>query len=149
VTVARLLLASACLMGICVPASFGEDISGAWSFKTEIKRKGCTIVGNMSISTTDEDGIRTCSFVSRETCEIEPDLSWQVDQSCRIVPNGPKYIIRSKVIGSLTEGYSAASYAPDHFIVEPDGPSRMTGLWQDRNFTAPVVFWRDEALPVS
>ncbi len=145
----RVFLATVCLTGLGTPIGVAEDISGAWSFKTEIKRKGCTIIGNMSISSADNDGIRTCSFVSRETCEIDPEASWSVDQSCRIVPNGPKYIIRSKVIGSLTEGYSAASYAPDHFIVEPDSPTQMNGLWQDRNFAAPVIFWRDEALPVS
>ena len=126
-----------------------QDISGAWSFETEIKRKGCTITGNMSISAPDENQIRTCSFVSRETCDIDPEQSWQIDQTCRIVPQARKFIIRSKVVGSLTEGYAANRYLPDHFIVEPESPNRMTGLWQDRNFSAPVVFWRDEALPVS
>ncbi len=126
-----------------------QDIGGAWSFKTDIERKGCSITGNMSISAPDENQIRTCSFVSRETCDFDPEQSWQVDQTCRIVPQERAYIIRSKVVGSLTEGYSASGYLPDHFIVEPQSPTRMTGLWQDRNFSAPVVFWRDEALPVS
>ena len=126
-----------------------QDITGAWSFETDIKRKGCIITGNMTISAPEENGIRTCSFVSRETCDIDPDQSWQIDQTCRIVPQGPKYIIRSKVEASLTDGYAAANYLPDHFVVEPESPKRMTGLWQDRNFAAPVVFWRDEALPVS
>ena len=93
-----------------------QDISGAWSFKTEIKRKGCTITGNMSISAPDENQIRTCSFVSRETCDIDPEQSWQIDQTCRIVPQARKYIIRSKVVGSLTDGYLASRYLPDHFI---------------------------------
>ena len=143
------MLALGLLSGLAAPASLAEDIGGAWSFETNIKAKGCTITGNMSISAADEDGIRTCSFVSSETCKFDPDQSWQVDQSCRIIPSGPKYIIRSTVIGSLTEGYSAAGYLPDHFIVQPESPKRMTGLWQDSNFTASVVFWRDEALPVS
>ncbi len=143
--IASALIAS----GLYAPASFGQDIGGAWSFKTEIKRKGCTITGNMSISSADDDNIRTCSFISTETCGRDPDRSWQIDQTCRIIPTGPKYIIRSTVIASLTDGYPASNYAPDHFIVEPDSPTQMTGLWQDRFYTAPVIFWRDEALPVS
>jgi len=142
-------VAAISLSGAPMGLADAQDIGGAWSFETNIERKGCTISGNMSISSADENGIRTCSFVSRETCEINPEVSWQIDQTCRIVPQGQKYIIRSKVEASLTSGYRAENYLPDHFIVEPEGSTRMTGLWQDRNFTAPVVFWRDEALPVS
>lgn len=147
----RLFYALVCVMfgGHFIGLAYAQDIAGAWSFQTDIKRKGCTISGNMTISQADESGIRTCSFVSSESCEIAPDASWEIDQTCRIVPQGPKYIIRSKVEGSLTDGYAITNYLPDHFVVEPESPIRMTGLWQDRNFAAPVVFWRDEALPVS
>lgn len=126
-----------------------QDITGAWSFKTDIERKGCTITGNMSITRPDEDGARTCSFVSTEICEFMPEREITVDQACRITSEDERYIIRSEVIGSLTEGYDIGNYLPDHFVVKPESPERMTGFWQDRNYAAPVVFWRDEALPVS
>lgn len=126
-----------------------NDIAGAWSFKTNIKRKGCTITGNMTISQPSETGTRTCSFVSREICQQDPDLSWQIEQSCRVTPQAEKYIIRSTVIASLTPGYPAANYLPDHFVVTPESAARMTGIWQDSQYAAPVVFWRDASLPVS
>lgn len=136
------------LAGLCLPAS-AYDITGAWSFRTDIKRKGCEITGNMSIQPADEDGIRTCSFVSREVCGGDPDLSWQIEQSCRITPQAGRFLIRSEVIASLTEGYSGASYLPDHFNVRPESQTRMNGLWQDKMFSAPVLFWRDDNTPVS
>ncbi|MEL7129784.1 MAG: hypothetical protein AAGK23_09570 [Pseudomonadota bacterium] len=144
----RVFLISGLAFAIICPAAQAE-IRGGWSFKTDIKRKGCTITGNMSVSAENNDGLRTCSFVSEERCEIEPDISWKVEQTCRITPQGTRFIIRSQVIQSLTPGYSADSYLPDHFVVSPDGPNTMRGLWQDKNYAAPVIFWRDESLPIS
>lgn len=141
-------LAALAVLGLPITA-FAENVRGAWSFKTDIARKGCTITGNMTISVPNESGIRTCSFVSTETCSAAPDQSWQIDQTCRITPQGESLIIRSKVRSSLTEGYNVANYLPDHFVVRPESSQSMTGIWQDRNYSAPVVFWRDDALPVS
>lgn len=130
-------------------AEASENISGAWSFRADVKQKGCTLTGNMTISQPAENGTRICSFVSRETCEYAPDEAWQMDQTCRVTPQGVKFIIRSKVLRSLTPGYSKDNYLPDHFVVEPESSSLMRGIWQDANFAAPVEFWRDDNLPVS
>ena len=131
------------------PKSFAQDITGAWSFETRVERKGCTLKGNMSISPAQENGTRTCSFVSSETCDSDPDILIKMDQTCRITPQSDSYIIRSKVIGTLTEGYSVSNYLADHFIVSPSSPKEMRGIWQDERYSANVVFWRDDALPVS
>ena len=136
------------LAGPCLQAS-AYDITGGWSFRTEIKDKDCEITGNMSVQPADENGIRTCNFVSREVCRAEPDLSWQMEQSCRITAQAGRFLIRSEVVASLTEGYSGEHYLPDHFNVSPESRVRMTGLWQDKLFSAPVLFWRDDNTPVS
>lgn len=141
-----LTLACAALLA---PASFAQDITGAWSFKTDIKRKGCTITGNMTISPASENGARTCSFVSTEVCENAPGIAIVMDQTCRITPQAKNYIMRSQVIASQTEGYDKANYLADHFVVKSNGPKEMKGLWQDARFSARVIFWRNDALPVS
>ena len=137
------------LPGALAPAAQAQDITGTWSFKTKVKRKGCTLTGNMSISPPAENGTRTCSFVSSESCELSPERAISVEQTCRITPQADRYIIRSQVISSLTEGYSIASYLPDHFVVKPTNPKEMKGIWQDTQYSAPVTFWRDENLAVS
>ncbi|MEO1476258.1 MAG: hypothetical protein AAFS13_07730 [Pseudomonadota bacterium] len=137
------------LLAVCVGTAQANEIAGAWSFRTDVKAKGCTLTGNMTISQAEENGSRTCSFVSTETCGGVLDMSWQMDQSCRVTPDGESLIIRSKVIRSLTPGYSVTNYLPDHFVVEPESSTLMTGIWQDANFAAPVEFWRDDSLPVS
>lgn len=135
---------------LMLPANAQQaNVTGAWSFQTDIKRKGCTIVGNMTISLPAENGTRTCAFVSTETCKANPDQSWQVEQTCRITPQNESLIIRSKVEGTLTEGYNVANYLPDHFVLRPESSMKMTGIWQDSAYSAPVIFWRDDALPVS
>lgn len=134
---------------VWLPFGYAQNISGAWSFKSELTRKGCTLTGNMTISPAAENGIRTCSFVSIETCEAFFEGPIKMDQSCRITPQGDGYIIRSQVVGTLTEGYNPANYLADHFIVRPSGPKEMKGISQDTRYSAPVIFWRDEDLPVS
>ena len=57
--------------------------------------------------------------------------------------------MRSTVVGTLTEGYNVGNYLADHFIVKPTSPKEMKGIWQDTRYSAPVIFWRDDALPVS
>ncbi|MEM9667569.1 MAG: hypothetical protein AAF950_01480 [Pseudomonadota bacterium] len=146
---AWVILIAISVLGLASAAQANEDISGAWSFRTDVKAKECTLTGNMTISQPEENGSRTCSFVSRESCEYAPGISWQMDQACRITPQGNKLIIRSEVIRSLTPGYSVSNYLPDHFVVEPQSQSLMTGVWQDANYAAPVEFWRDDSLPVS
>jgi len=145
----RLVILTILMLAFALPASQAQDICGAWSFKSEVKRKGCTLTGNMSISPASESGARTCSFVSNESCEYLPDINIKMDQSCRITPQGEHYIIRSKVIGTLTEGYETSRYLADHFVVKPTTPKEMKGIWQDARYSAPVIFWRDDALPVS
>jgi len=137
------------MLALAAPASYAQDIIGAWSFKSEVKRKGSTLTGNMTISAANERGVRTCSFVSSETLASVPDLNIKMDQACRITPQGNSYIMRSTVIGTLTEGYNVGNYLADHFVVKPTNPKEMKGIWQDARFSAPVIFWRDEALPVS
>ena len=125
------------------------DITGGWSFETKIKSKGCVISGNMTILPPDENGIRTGHFISREICNDDPDLSWQVEQETRITPQAESFIMRSEVVASLTPNYSANRYLPDHFVVSPKSATQMTGIWQDSAYSAPVKFWRDDSLPIS
>ncbi|MEM6900720.1 MAG: hypothetical protein AAF583_13220 [Pseudomonadota bacterium] len=145
----RAVLALASVFMLLPAANAQDTVSGAWSFRADVRQKGCVLTGSMTISQPAPNGTRTCSFVSRETCEYAPDTSWQMDQTCKITPQGEKMIIRSKVVRSLTPGYSIQNYLPDHFVVEPESNSLMTGIWQDANFAAPVEFWRDDSLPVS
>lgn len=135
------------------PTAFAQNITGVWSFKTDIQRKGCTITGNMSISPPTESGARTCSFVSREVCGSAPDIEVVMDQACKITPQGKSFIMRSTVIASQTDGYNIANYLADHFVVKPSSPKEMPkemkGIWQDARYSASVIFWREDALPVS
>lgn len=147
--ISKIITATGLSLACLVPTGFAQDITGAWSFETRVERKGCTLAGTMSISPASENGTRTCSFVSAETCDDEPEVSIRMDQSCRITPQSDNYIIRSKVIGTLTDGYSVSQYLADHFIVSPTSPKKMSGIWQDTQYSARVVFWRNDDLPVS
>ncbi len=124
------------------------EIAGAWSFETVIKQKGCTISGNMHIE-MELDGARQCAFTASEVCDGSPEDRITVEQTCRILKQGNFYLIRSRVSQSLTQGYSGASYLPDHFTVKPEGPNRMAGTWHDRQYTDSTTFWRDREAPVS
>ncbi|MEO0982844.1 MAG: hypothetical protein AAFX03_09365 [Pseudomonadota bacterium] len=128
--------------------AMADAVEGSWSFETVNKAKGCTITGKMTIEPS-ETAVRACSFVSSEVCDWEPDRAVQVDQVCSLIEQGDRYVIRSQVVGALTEDYDIRFYNPDHFSVKLDNPSQMSGLWQDRNYTAPVVFQRDGNLPIS
>ncbi|MEL6324770.1 MAG: hypothetical protein AAFQ84_11140 [Pseudomonadota bacterium] len=142
------IISSMMLVSNSLPAA-AQDMAGAWSFRTDVERKGCRIEGNMTISPANDSGIRTCAFVSKETCGDDPALSWQIEQSCRIIPQADRHLIQSTVISSLTEGYDVSLYLPDHFILKQSSPTRMDGLWRDTQYSAPVVFWRDENTPIS
>ena len=141
----------ALISGLATPAATiadTQDISGAWSFETVIRKKGCTITGLMHIE-PELDGTRSCSFMASEVCEDFPEDRITVEQSCRIIRQGNFYLIRSRVLQSLTEGYSSAAYLPDHFTVKPVNQTRMKGTWYDRNYSDAVTFWRDEEAPIS
>lgn len=145
----RPLILALLASGLIAPPLYAQNVTGAWSFRADVKRKGCTLSGNMTISEPAANGTRTCSFVSTETCEAIPDLNIKMDQACKITPQAESYIMRSTVVGTLTEGYNVGNYLADHFIVKPTSPKEMKGIWQDTRYSAPVIFWRDDALPVS
>lgn len=147
--IARLAVMATLAVTFAQPKSLAEDITGAWSFRADVVHKGCTLTGNMSISLPEENGVRTCSFVSTETCKAFQDINIKMDQVCRITPQGESYIIRSEVLGTLTEGYSVSNYLADHFVVRPQSSREMKGIWQDAEYSASVLFWRDDNLPVS
>lgn len=135
--------------GLAHPAAFGEDITGTWLFKAGADQRACDLSGTMTISAPSETGIRTCSFVSTSVCENLSIDKVQMQQSCRITPQAKSFIIRSKVITSITDGYDAEQYLADHFVVKPSVPKEMKGIWQDAQGAARVIFWRDDAQPVS
>lgn len=144
-----LITSLALLIGMAIsPTATAGEIGGVWSFETEIKKKGCTITGNMHIE-LEIDGVRQCSFTSSEVCVGFPEGRINVEQTCRILKQGSFYLIRSRFLQSLTEGYSGASYLPDHFAVKPAGPNRMNGTWHDSRYTDAVTFWRDKMAPNS
>ena len=124
------------------------EIGGVWSFETVIHDKGCTITGSMHIE-VELDGRRQCSFTSSEVCTAYPDERITVEQSCRILRQGSFYLIRSRFVRSLTEGYSGLTYLPDQFEVRLVNASRMKGTWHDTSYTDAVTFWRDKMAPSS
>ncbi|MEO0720926.1 MAG: hypothetical protein AAFY43_02120 [Pseudomonadota bacterium] len=143
------VVAVSLVLGLAPTAA--ADIAGAWTFETNIRTKGCSINGNMSIGIADAAGKRDCVFTSTETCEwdLPGDEGTTVDQSCRVIEQGDYYLITSKVERSLTAGYDAAYYLPDHFTVKPVAADRMAGQWYDRNYRDKVTFWRNREAPIS
>lgn len=139
----KLLISALAATGIALGAQ--ADPSGVWEFRTDIRDKGCSISGIMTIEpSVPGTSVRGCSFVSAETCgalDMEPV---KMEQSCRIIQQDTFLIIRSEVIASLTEGRGIAGYLPDHFSVRPTEPGRMAGTWHDRNYSDLVEFWRTE-----
>ena len=142
-----------CLFAIAVLATTPAlaDPTGSWSFETKSEIKGCTISGNMTIGPEEAEGERACSFISQETCENIPDEVITIDQICRVRrhPVSKSLIINSQVAASLTEDYSVANYLPDNFNLDSVSKDKMTGMWWDTNFSAPVIFWREKAKPSS
>lgn len=131
---------------VALPAA-ADRLAGAWSFETQIRKKGCTITGNMAIGLPDEDGRRSCNFVSTETCDWNPEAEGvTVDQSCRIIPQGKFYLFTSTVEQTLTP---TTSYMADHFTVKPDGKNRLVGQWYDKLYRDRVVFERNRDAPIS
>lgn len=139
------------LIASLTPFALAEDITGGWSFKTDIRKKGCTIEGNMSIRRDEESGALVCEFTSRETCELNgpEDEGVLIDQACRIYEQGEFYLFSSRVLRSLSDDYDVRAYLPDHFTVKPVGPDRMTGQWYDRNYRDRVEFWRQKNTNIS
>ncbi len=130
-------------VGLAPGLAFAEDPSGRWEFRTDIKAKGCSIQGIMSIGPEDPvTGQRSCSFVSSETCGPLDPTPVDMEQSCTIETEGEFLEIRSIVVASLTEGRGIEGYLPDHFTVRPTAPGRMSGTWFDRNYADLVEFWR-------
>ena len=132
---------------VLVPAgaSAQTDPSGAWEFRTDIREKGCSITGLMTIDPKlPGSTVRECRFVSAETCGAEDIQPTEMEQACRVIEQGRFLMIRSEVVASLTEGVSASRYMPDHFTVRPTQPGRMSGTWFDRLYTDHVEFWRSD-----
>lgn len=148
----KALLVSLALLGaLAAPALAQEsDPAGAWEFRTDIREKGCTITGLMTIEPlVPGEELRQCEFISSEVCgeiDMEPV---DMQQACAVRQDGEFLIIRSKVVASRTPGRGIAGYLPDHFTVRPSGPGRMSGTWHDRNFTDLVEFWRARSGAVS
>ena len=130
-------------------AAFAEDITGTWAFESAVDGRTCKLSGTMEISSASENGIRSCAFKSTSVCDFNPPLTVQMEQTCRITPQGASFIIRSKVIGTLTDGYDVNDYLADHFIVKPSGSGKMEGLAQDDLSASRVVFWRNENASIS
>lgn len=138
----RALLAGLTALGLAAEA-LAEDPTGRWGFRTDIKTKGCTITGEMTIAAPEAGKtVNTCHFISREVCGEGDTTPVEMEQSCRIVTQGEFLLIRSKVERSLTEDVSIGWYLPDHFTVRPTGPGEMTGTWYDQNYRDQVRFWR-------
>lgn len=142
--VARVALAALAALS-CLGAGpvLAEDPAGSWEFRTDIRNKGCTIAGVMTIGIEDPvTGARSCSFISSESCgPLDPEPV-KMQQTCSLAGEGDFILIRSRVEASLTDGRGIGGYLPDHFTVEPSGPGRMSGIWFDRNYTDQVEFWR-------
>lgn len=144
----RLIILAVSALGSLAAAS--ADPTGTWSFETTSKIKGCTITGNMTISQSFE-GARDCSFISQEICENEPLQAITMDQVCSIRQQADTshLEIQSTVLASLVDGYNTSNYLPDNFYLDDISDDRMTGMWWDTNFSAPVIFWREKAIPAS
>lgn len=141
---AALLACLALLTAPALPAlAQASDPAGAWEFRTDIREKGCTITGLMTIeSLLPGEEVRQCEFISSESCsgfEMEPV---DMQQACVVLQEGEFLVIRSKVVASRTPGRGISGYLPDHFTVRPSGPGRMSGTWHDQNFADLVEFWR-------
>ncbi|MEM9739232.1 MAG: hypothetical protein AAF829_05130 [Pseudomonadota bacterium] len=139
----RMLYLIAVLGSLLPLGAWAEDPAGSWEFRTDIKTKGCTIRGVMSIGLEDPvTEYRDCSFISSETCGPTDPTPVEMEQSCTIKIEGDFVEIRSTVISSLTQGRGIEGYLPDHFTVKPTAPGRMSGTWFDRNYADLVEFWR-------
>ena len=126
-------------------AMANADASGAWEFRTDIAKKGCSITGLMTIDPVlPGSSVRECRFVSAESCGSDDIQPTEMEQACRIIQQGDFLIIRSQVVASLTEGIPPSRYMPDHFTIRPTAPNRMAGTWFDRLYTDHVEFWRSD-----
>lgn len=140
----------AILFTIGLMSSAYADPTGNWSFETRSEIKGCTITGNMTISLA-LDGSRDCSFISQETCDGITRDPITMDQICKVLenPDNGHLEIDSTVVGSLIPDYDLNRYLPDNFYLDQISAEKMTGMWWDRNYSAPVIFWREKATPSS
>ena len=127
------------------PAHASDDPAGIWEFRTNIKDKGCTISGVMTIEPlVPGEAVRGCQFVSAESCGPQDPEPTSMEQSCRVFQQGEDFLIRSEVKQSLTPGRSVAFYMADNFTVRITSPSTMVGTWYDEVYSDDVDFWRSQ-----
>ncbi len=100
------------------------------------------MTGRMSIrSSTVSPNAFTCSFVSVEDCNgLDP---WVVEQSCEAEKRDAELTISSRIVSFLEAKEFTGSYAPDHFVLNINSKSQMTGALISA-IKAPVEFRREK-----
>jgi hypothetical protein len=147
---------AACLaVGILHASAQAEDISGRWRFETgRLQATDCVIAGEMTFRRTPDKTAWTCEFVSRETCNREPEDTWiDVKQTCEARASGDAISVLSNVSRILSAGprragepeYDISRYKADNFTVAPNRKGELVGEFHSIQRAA-VRFWRIEDL---
>ena len=134
---------------IAAPAAAQEtsstpDISGSWTFETGPYNTACRITGRMFIDQPNENGDRSCEFVTFEDCKSH---TAEVRQSCVVEQNELNLMIRSEIVAIEWQEPIAYGYAPDHWRLIIRDADNMTGRLVSAS-SARVTFTR-ESIPIS
>ena len=98
------------------------DITGRWSFLSDPTYPGCSLSGEVFISSTPDENRFTCTVVANDVC---PGVwSYRAEETCVAERDGDQLTIASRV---LQVKPSTGNYLPDDFAVTIISGSRMTG----------------------
>lgn len=140
---------------ICASPALADDLAGRWKFETaDIAAKDCRIAGDIQFTRSSTPGGYACSFVSRETCDREPEDTFQVvKQTCIATLQSGELTILSRVERIMDAGPASQrgmlmdpdTYRADNFKLKPTSAAEMLGEFFSIN-RAKVRFWREEDL---
>lgn len=99
---------------------------GNWTFQSVPYRDNtCQMSGTMQIRPDAKTGTLSCAFTAIEACIGQEQ--WIVQQTCSVERNGNQIAMRSSIINFIEADVFTDSYMPDHFILNVDSSTKMTG----------------------
>lgn len=137
-TSALLILAFALAAGGARATPTQADITGAWSFQTQVYGPNCSLSGAMTIRPAGAE--YACTFVAQERCA---DLTVKAQETCEAKRAGDAMAITAHVNSVAPK----VGYEPDNFELTIQTRSYMKGMLHSFH-SAPVEFFRGDA-PVS
>ena len=116
------------------------DITGAWSFETEVYESRCRMTGELDVRESGQPGVYRAQLVAYESCTGQEP--YHAEQVSAIRREGDQVKIESRLVRVEP---SPEFYLPDDFVLTIIDSALMVGELRSADI-APVTFRRRTAL---